>query len=252
MHRRSLGIRRIIVRAVAFLLLGAIVNVGVAWALAVRPIDRSDPFSDRNVDSPRGWFSHWDDRYATCKNLFIRTGEFQAVHDPKRWLGTPLFLSWLDEARFPDAIPKWSKFHDEGWPLSELFVYGETRDVDYLEKACGWPMYAVRYEWIREFNRSVSEPNATGSHGLLLLPARWLPQNLETELPWSPLWPGFAIDTVLYAMILWLITAAPLALRRRWRIRRGLCPACAYPTGASPVCTECGHAVSKPTGARTD
>jgi len=33
---------------------------------------------------------------------------------------------------------------------------------------------------------------------------------------------------------------APKSLRRRRRIKRGLCPACAYPVGQSPVCTECG------------
>jgi hypothetical protein len=48
---------------------------------------------------------------------------------------------------------------------------------------------------------------------------------------------------VFYAAILWLLFAAPFALRRRRRIKRGLCPKCAYPVGESPVCTECGAAV---------
>mgnify|MGYP003578232462 CR=1 FL=1 len=56
----------------------------------------------------------------------------------------------------------------------------------------------------------------------------------------SPLWPGFAINTLFYAGILWVMFAAPFALRRRRRIKRGLCPACAYPVGESIVCTECG------------
>jgi hypothetical protein len=38
-------------------------------------------------------------------------------------------------------------------------------------------------------------------------------------------------------------TAAPGSVRRRMRIRRGLCPACAYPVGQSDVCTECGRPV---------
>ncbi len=64
------------------------------------------------------------------------------------------------------------------------------------------------------------------------------------RLPLTPLWPGFAINTLLYAPILWLLFLTP-GLLRRWRrirrIRRGQCPACAYPIGTSPVCTECGH-----------
>ena len=59
-------------------------------------------------------------------------------------------------------------------------------------------------------------------------------------IPLRPIWPGFAINTLFYAAILWGLFAAPLALRRRRRIKRGLCPKCAYPIGASDVCTECG------------
>jgi hypothetical protein len=33
------------------------------------------------------------------------------------------------------------------------------------------------------------------------------------------------------------------AWRRSLRVKRGLCPACAYPVGVSPVCTECGGCV---------
>ena len=54
------------------------------------------------------------------------------------------------------------------------------------------------------------------------------------------LWPGFAINTIFYAAILWLPVAGLGALRRRRRIRHGLCPACAYPVGTNPHCTECG------------
>jgi formylglycine-generating enzyme len=62
-------------------------------------------------------------------------------------------------------------------------------------------------------------------------------------LPLRPIWPGFAINTLFYAAILWLLFAAPFALRRRRRIKRGLCPKCAYPLGTSDTCTECGTTV---------
>jgi hypothetical protein len=64
-----------------------------------------------------------------------------------------------------------------------------------------------------------------------------------------PIWPGFAINTLFYAGILWVMFAAPFALRRRRRIKRGLCPACAYPVGDSSVCTECGKTVQPRRGA---
>jgi hypothetical protein len=62
-------------------------------------------------------------------------------------------------------------------------------------------------------------------------------------LPLRPIWPFFAINTIFYAAILWLLFFAPGSVRRMIRRRRGLCPACAYPVGTSPVCTECGKPV---------
>ncbi len=74
-------------------------------------------------------------------------------------------------------------------------------------------------------------------------PPAW-PQSLLLA-PLAPLWPGFAINTLFYAAILWLLIPGPFALRRFLRVRRGLCPKCAYPMGESAVCTECGGALVK-------
>jgi hypothetical protein len=56
------------------------------------------------------------------------------------------------------------------------------------------------------------------------------------------------INTLFYAAILWLLFAAPFALRRRRRIKRGLCVKCAYNLrGRAPqseVCPECGSMVA--------
>jgi hypothetical protein len=65
-------------------------------------------------------------------------------------------------------------------------------------------------------------------------------QEMRHFLPVRPIWPGFAINTIFHAAILWVLFFAPGKLRRTIRRRRGLCPACAYPIGTSPVCTECG------------
>ena len=71
-------------------------------------------------------------------------------------------------------------------------------------------------------------------------------------IPLRPIWPGFAVNTVFYAAILWLIIPGPFVLRRFIRRRRGRCPDCGYPmVGKSPVCTECGMALPGRTGALT-
>ncbi len=64
---------------------------------------------------------------------------------------------------------------------------------------------------------------------------------IERVLPLGMIWPGFAVNTLLYAAVLWLLVPGPFALRRFLRVRRGLCPKCAYPMGESSVCTECGR-----------
>ncbi len=61
--------------------------------------------------------------------------------------------------------------------------------------------------------------------------------------PLRPLWPGFAVNTLFYAAVLWLLILGPFALRRFIRVKRGLCPKCAYPMGELAVCSECGKAL---------
>jgi len=65
------------------------------------------------------------------------------------------------------------------------------------------------------------------------------------EIPLRPIWPGFAINTIFYAAILWVVFFVPGMVKRTLRRRRNLCPACAYPVGMSPICTECGAVVYK-------
>ena len=55
---------------------------------------------------------------------------------------------------------------------------------------------------------------------------------------------GVVVNPVVQGGAVWAILVLPVLTARgvrRWsRRRRGLCPACAYPAGASDVCTECG------------
>ncbi len=82
----------------------------------------------------------------------------------------------------------------------------------------------------RAERRGRTHPN-NGVESRLLLPRLWSP--------------GFAINTILYATILWPLIPGPFVLRRFLRLRRGLCPKCAYPMGESSVCTECGRLLPK-------
>ncbi len=135
----------------------------------------------------------------------------------------------------------WDRYAQEDWPpfddyasrsgwgksvemlrsIAIVDVGGVTRFRMYFvsQSKAGWPL--------RTFQRG-SSINA------------WERRNVEIVIPYAPLWPGFAVNTLFYAAILWLLIPGPFALRRFLRVRRGLCPKCAYPMGESSVCTECG------------
>ncbi len=67
------------------------------------------------------------------------------------------------------------------------------------------------------------------------------------HMPIRPVWPGILVNTVLYAVILWVSTIGAVALHRftfRHHIRRkrGLCPMCGYDLRGEldAGCSECG------------
>ncbi len=97
------------------------------------------------------------------------------------------------------------------------------------------------------WNLGAFDGNETRSNGIALQSVfshTMLPESLR-GLPTTPIWPGFAINTLLYAATLYLLFTTPAKLRRHRRIKRNLCPACAYPVRDSTVCTECGKALLK-------
>jgi hypothetical protein len=81
------------------------------------------------------------------------------------------------------------------------------------------------------------------------LPSRSMLVNLSsntfvTLFASRPIWPGFAINTIFYAAMLWLLFFTTGKIRRFIRIRGHRCPACGYQIapggGIGPVCSECG------------
>jgi hypothetical protein len=195
--------KRWTIRIFVFLLLGAIVNVAVAWGVVFR--------------------------YRTPAERFFSASEATAIWDrlPLPWqiAGD----AWGREKRQP------------GWRLQSI---GRPANVGPNDAAgaevllSGWPcasMRAIDAYWKGQyFSEGCWEP-----------PDSW-PLPHVYVLPTKAIWPGFAINTVFYAAVLWLLFAGPFVLRRWGRIRRGLCPKCGYDLrggGAATdakICPECG------------
>jgi hypothetical protein len=132
-------------------------------------------------------------------------------------------------------------------PAVPAFLQASPEAYGILVLDMGWPARSLR-----RIQSNVVSPT--------VLPGRPLPINNHAR--WlseaRPIWPGFAINTVFYAAILWLLFAAPFALRKWRRIRRGMCAKCGYdlrgsphpsplPVGVGvPVCPECGTRLPSP------
>ncbi len=212
-------------RICVFLLLGAIVNVVVAWV--------GFWATDGQGFQRMVFFDRWVETTGRARSLWAR-------HASDGW----------PEAA--DRFRSWHGWFASGWSMGLLVggsyvIRRDATDVELRETFrgsgsfeveqfdCGFPFGSMRLE------RWSGSPHArwfkatTGDDGLSLggqaLPRRVLPVR-------------FAINTLFYAGVLWLLFAAPFALRRRRRIKRGLCPACGYQIGTSEVCTECGKPVT--------
>ncbi len=143
-----------------------------------------------------------------------------------------------DITPFPVAsVPYWSRLRG---PLQRA---PDQPSHEWLEEhATGWPMLAMVYRAERFAGGSLEFSSAIEiSDPVILGSGNWLP----TEV----IWPGFLVNTLFYGGILWLAIRGPSVLRaflrHRARLRAGKCPACGYPRGQSPVCTECGRLLLK-------
>ena len=223
--------RRLFIIAVC-LLLGAVVNLGVAWGSAF--LGGSDAEIDRNVMRVgrfpvRSDMSH----RATADELaWLRSQGWKPrpSNECIRWdvkAGVRRRIGFNQRTLVPWLIDLGNCSISLTWNSKPHAVFVET----------GWPLSCFRD---RLMPRSSSMDGAYDHESGLLLPgvfrlARTEPQYLPAGVIAVP----FAINTIFYAAILWLLIPGHFALRRFLRLRRGLCPKCAYPIGKSSVCTEC-------------
>jgi hypothetical protein len=146
---------------------------------------------------------------------------------------------------YPDEVPpEWARvaarprgFRVPQWAAKPS---GEDSPEELHSFAWGWPAVSLAGGVHRRYLRApdgslsgISEENV----GFW-----WVPQGplRGNRLPYLPAWPGFALDTVFYGTLAFLLWSAPGFVRRTRRRRRGLCVACGYELKGTPKCPECG------------
>ena len=196
--------RRRISKLVVFLLLGAIVNIAVAWGCAT--ILRPRPLTHDNSSR------------AECIPLIANyfnmqpEGSYFAGHINRG-------VSYKRQFASRSASDPWDY---------KLVVRIET----------GWPVRSLAGAYLSDRN-----DQASGSWYTTAIKNPWITDNEQAFnfIPYRPIWPGFAVNTLLYAAILW-VPFAPFALRQVLRRRRGACLQCGYDLrhAEHEVCPECG------------
>jgi hypothetical protein len=246
--------KRWAVRICVLLLLGAIVNVAVAWGCSVLgPVNHMVARREATEAELRwleelGWRSpeQAGDRGAWRYEVFA-----QGV----RYTGATYI--WFDQFGRRQASQEVTYYGhvplailalqvEAGWPTTSL--YGVTLD----KSALGQPSFHTGVEYLSGLSY-IDEAKSIGCLRSSLFDR--LPTSTGRFVPLLPIFPGFAINTVFYATILWLLFFAPFTLRRWRRIRRGLCVKCAYDLRGRPpapgddssstVCPECGAALNQ-------
>ncbi len=229
--------KRWFTKLVVFLLLGAATTIATSWYLA----------AGRTKDAT--WFGHAEQGSSRIGR--IGAGTWHVYRNER--LGQVLIRRYRSIYSPEDQPPEWDIIDRP----AERFVPVWASDLLPLEppegvlgnaavEGSGWPLVAMRtrYEEFPGPLRGQSIRQVT--EGILLTPTaeiRLGDMLYRTKaLPLRPLWPGFAINTAFYAVLLWVLWRSPFVVGRIIRRKRGHCIKCGYDLRGdfSAGCPECG------------
>ena len=235
--------RRLLLKLALLLILlggGAIVNVAVAFGSVYSdvPLELSRMSDDDAIA--------WSKGAPADNETIVDLAAVNLVPLPETdcfrylWHSSARVSGW----RLEQAVFEWRNI--KGWDCRDVVTGSPRGPLLAVRTFAGWPASALsclqhHQRGARGTMQDVSvDWHTVGAVTVGLEPA-W--GGRPRVLPYRPIWPGFAINTVFYAFVLWLLFATPFALRRRRRIKRGLCPKCAYDLRGieSQICPECGN-----------
>jgi hypothetical protein len=227
--------RGLLLKLGVFLLLGVVVNVAVAWGCAIGLNSTVGKSSVLNRALASGtWWAQSSSRAGACVYVIIRddTGATTRIglgHAPDD------LLPWFCKTAFESRVETKEASH-------------EYRTID----TRGWPftcMWSERLQWLSTPGSVNVEAVMGGIPYVTPVRKRGIIHYREDArtIPLRIIWPGFAINTIFYAAMLWLLWIAPGRIRRFIRVQRHCCPACGYQIdsapGIGPRCSECGAAL---------
>ncbi len=207
--------RRRFARATIFLLLGAIINVAVAWACVYPGVGGR------------------------------RLGLIDDSHYELAWWQTYAPLEWKSKYGFSGEVlaPGFVvplRYSDPSFPSARA-LYGSVQSGLPLKSMGGHLWCITTYH---DESGRYNERDDLHSVGLWRFGSELdAEDSLLSSLPLRPLWCGFMFNSTLYGGALWIfMLAAPRKIITRRRLKHGRCPICNYDLRATTtgICPECG------------
>ena len=214
-----------------FLLLGAILNVALAWGLAIWT-----PMSD----APRVGFVNISGGGGSQEAWVVRSSHaFGSTWVSSTWLMLFDGRTHL-EGQINESLPNWA---DISSPAAS-YVQGDVDLDERIALARGFPALTLWCDLRLHDPESDYGVDGGAKLGWIGDPSTY--KRFPRVLPLRPIWPGFAINTIFYAVIVWLLFSFPFTLRRTRRIKCGLCLKCGYDLRGSDsqACPECGKPIA--------
>ena len=205
-------VKRRAIKLVLFLLAGVIINIAVAWGCIIFVAPFPIPFGESlasDHDREHLIALGWEPKGGSRTDLRQTVGQtFGLTCRMIREMSKP------GQSRL--AVDASREFH-AGFPMRSMF--GEQLSIGEFGRST-WIFVSGRPA--PEWRSDLEQPRT---------------------LPFTPIWPGFAINTIFYAAVLWVLSAVPGKVRRWRRIKRGQCASCGYSLRGTPEiekCPECG------------
>ncbi len=234
-------IRRFFRRVFPCLLLGAAINVAVAWGCALWSDTGAHTWTlDPIQNTPAAalvasiWGDPDRDRFNTLTTESRGHGIRVTRIEPPQ---LDLRASW-DVSVHYGRLPQGHLYIIEsGWPWKSCVCSTVQSDEDYQNsRSLTWrggltvplAVHALPFEWSTSPGSNASGVNGSGMQ--------------RRPLPYRPLRWHWLANSALFgtaALLSTLLLDARRAIRRN-RARRGRCTKCGYPRGVSAICTECG------------
>lgn len=204
------------------LLLGAVVNIAIAWSLAAFVGVPPPPARQIPPAQPPTWPGQVSDWWP----------EPNEVHIGRWWCCTTVHA-------FAHSVRRWED-------LNALTKASEAMlSCNLYIAQWGWPMRSLEFQWPHSQNMLVSiwlfkRPTEAALRTGLPVSTSITRSPERTHLPLMPVWQGFVVNSLAYSAIIAASLLAPGAARRARRRRRGQCLACGYELAGLAMCPECG------------